>query len=404
MKRVLARTVYMVIVLVLSSIAVFYAIRLSGGDAVAARVPASASAEEREAVREQLGLNDPFHEQYFTYVGRILSGDLGNSLTNNAQISKLITEHGKNSLILGVAAFVLVFGLGIPLGMLASLRRNSWWDGGIMSFSVAGMAVPNFWLALLAVWLFASVLGWLPSAGCCSPKQFDPAGGGPRDGGNGAHRPDDPLCHAREPQPGLRAYAEGGRIVGGAGYRQARVPQRPGPDRLFGRSPYRADRRLRPGGRDHIRVARPGPGAGQRGAQARLSGGSVLLAGADHHRPAQQLDGRCRVYDGQPPAAEVLMMTQATDLASGRPGNPGSDIAPVLSVRGLRTAVTSRGESFDVVRDLSLDIYPNEILCLVGESGCGKSITALSVMRLLPTPPVRVGKGEFCSRVRIFSS
>ena len=124
MKRVLARTIYMVIVLVLSSIAVFYAIRLSGGDAVAARVPASASAEEREAVREQLGLNDPFHEQYFDYMGRLFTGDLGNSLTNNADIGKLLTEHGRNSLILGVAAFVLVFGVGIPLGMLASLRRN----------------------------------------------------------------------------------------------------------------------------------------------------------------------------------------------------------------------------------------------------------------------------------------
>jgi len=50
--------------------------------------------------------------------------------------------------------------------------------------------------------------------------------------------------------------------------------------------------------------------------------------------------------------------------------------------------------SFDVVTDLSLDIYPNEILCLVGESGCGKSITALSIMRLLPTPPVRIRAGE----------
>ena len=88
------------------------------------------------------------------------------------------------------------------------------------------------------------------------------------------------------------------------------------------------------------------------------------------------------------------MVTQATNLASGSPGNPGSEISPVLSVRGLRTAVTTRGESFDVVRDLSFDIYPNEILCLVGESGCGKSITALSIMRLLPTPPVRVREGQ----------
>ena len=77
-----------------------------------------------------------------------------------------------------------------------------------------------------------------------------------------------------------------------------------------------------------------------------------------------------------------------------RAGSSGRGRTPLLSVRGLRTAVTTRGESFDVVRNLALDIYPNEILCLVGESGCGKSITALSIMRLLPTPPVRTRAGQ----------
>ena len=88
------------------------------------------------------------------------------------------------------------------------------------------------------------------------------------------------------------------------------------------------------------------------------------------------------------------MMTQAANPTPGPSVKLGSGTAPLLSVRGLCTAVTTRGESFDVVRDLSLDIYPNEILCLVGESGCGKSITALSIMRLLPTPPVRVREGQ----------
>lgn len=172
MKRLAARTAYTLVVLVLSSVAVFYAIRLSGGDATAARLPASATAEDREAFRDRLGLNDPIYQQYFNYMGRVLSGDLGKSLTNNADIGLLVTEHGKNSLVLGVAAFLLIFGVGVPLGVLASLRRNSWWDGTIMTFSVAGMAVPNFWLALLVVWLFASTLGWLPSAGCCSFNQL----------------------------------------------------------------------------------------------------------------------------------------------------------------------------------------------------------------------------------------
>ena len=172
MKRIAARTVYTVVVLVLSSIAVFYAIRLSGGDALAARLPASATSEQREAFRELIGLNDAIYIQYFDYVGRLLSGDLGNSLTNNASISTMLVDHGRNSLILGAAAFALVFAIGVPLGILAAVRRNSWTDGGIMSFSVAAMAVPNFWLALLSVWVFASTLRWLPSAGCCGPRQL----------------------------------------------------------------------------------------------------------------------------------------------------------------------------------------------------------------------------------------
>ena len=71
MRRIAGRTLYTLIVLLLSSIAVFYAIRLSGGDAVSARLPASASYEDREEFRELLGLNDPVHEQYFRYMGRL---------------------------------------------------------------------------------------------------------------------------------------------------------------------------------------------------------------------------------------------------------------------------------------------------------------------------------------------
>ncbi len=172
MKRIITRTLYTLLVLFISSIAVFYAIRLSGGDAVSAAVPASATAEQRDAFRELIGLNDPIHEQYFNYVGGLFSGDLGRSLTNNADIGNMLVEHGLNSLVLGATAFALVFLIGVPLGILASVRRNTFADNSIMTFAVAGMAVPNFWLALLAVWLFASILGWLPSAGCCSPTQL----------------------------------------------------------------------------------------------------------------------------------------------------------------------------------------------------------------------------------------
>jgi oligopeptide/dipeptide ABC transporter ATP-binding protein len=78
----------------------------------------------------------------------------------------------------------------------------------------------------------------------------------------------------------------------------------------------------------------------------------------------------------------------------------GSHPNPILSIKDLRTSVSSGGSSFDVVRGASLDLYPNEVLCLVGESGCGKTITALSVMRLLPSPPVRIRGGEIIYRGR----
>lgn len=165
MSAVVKRVLLTLLLLQLSSLAVFAAIRLSGGDVTAARLPASATAEDRELFREQIGLNQPILTQYFDYLGKVAKGDLGNSLTNNAKISSLAVEKIRNSLILGGAAIVLVFGIGVPLGMIAAFRRNSWLDTGISSAAVAGMAVPNFWLALLVVWLFSSTLGWFPPAG-----------------------------------------------------------------------------------------------------------------------------------------------------------------------------------------------------------------------------------------------
>ena len=149
----------------MSSLAVFAAIRLSGGDVTAARLTAAASAEDRDEFRHQMGLDQPILEQYVTYLGDMATGDLGHSLTNNAEISSLAVDKIKNSFILGVTALLLVFGIGVPLGMLAALKRNSWLDTGITSFSVAGMAVPNFWLALILIYIFSTSLGWLPSAG-----------------------------------------------------------------------------------------------------------------------------------------------------------------------------------------------------------------------------------------------
>ena len=94
MKRVIRQLGYMLIVLIVSSIAVFYAIRLSGGDATAAALPGSATEEFRQEFRASLGLDQPIHLQYFSYIGKILRGDLGRSITNNASLVEMLKEHG----------------------------------------------------------------------------------------------------------------------------------------------------------------------------------------------------------------------------------------------------------------------------------------------------------------------
>ena len=114
MKSVLKTTTLTVILLLVSSLAVFAAIRLSGGDVTAARLTAAASAEDRDEFRHQMGLDQPILEQYVTYLGDMATGDLGHSLTNNAEISSLTVDKIKNSLILGATALLLVFGIGVP--------------------------------------------------------------------------------------------------------------------------------------------------------------------------------------------------------------------------------------------------------------------------------------------------
>ena len=304
MRRIAGRTLYTLIVLLLSSIAV-----LLRHPALGRRRRCRPGCPRRPPTRTArssgrlLGLNDPVHEQYFRYMGRLVTFDFGKSLTNNADIFDMLTVHGRNSLVLGAAAFVLVFAVGVPLGILAAVKRNSWADGSVMTFSVAGMAVPNFWLALLTVWLFASTLGWLPSAGCCSKKQLIlPAVVLAMEGIALTVRMTRSAMLENLGHDFVRTLRAGGlsetSIIGKHVLRNAMVP-------IISLAGLRIGQII-----GYALVVETifgwpglGTGAGQRGAQARLPGGPVLLAGVDHHRCAEQLARRCRLHRGQPQAA-----------------------------------------------------------------------------------------------------
>ena len=160
------------IVLAVASVAVFYGLRLAPGDPTGGVLSPTALEEVREAYRERLGLNEPILVQYGVYLKNLARGDLGTSIITGKSIGELLAFYGRNSLTLGLAATLLIYGIGLPLGALAAARRNTIVDQAITGISIAGMGIPNFWLALLLIFLFASKLHWLPSGGCCEPKQL----------------------------------------------------------------------------------------------------------------------------------------------------------------------------------------------------------------------------------------
>jgi|SRR5579884_406256 peptide/nickel transport system permease protein len=158
----------MLLILLLSSIAIFYSLRFAPGDPVGVVLNPLALKEVRDAYRERLGLNQPIYLQYVVYISNMARGNLGVSLVNGTPMLELLAKYGTNSLILGLAAVLVSYLIGIPLGVIAAAKRNTWIDQLATGVGILGMGIPNFWLALLLVYLFSFQLKLLPSAGCCS--------------------------------------------------------------------------------------------------------------------------------------------------------------------------------------------------------------------------------------------
>jgi len=166
------RSIRMAFILLIASIIVFYSLRFAPGDPTGAALNPAALEEVREAYRHRLGLDQPIYRQYLTYLSNLLRGNLGVSIINGARISELLVTYGKNSLILGVTAAFLTYAIGIPLGLLAAARRNTWIDRIVSGFAAIAMGIPNFWLALVLIYVFSSELRWLPTSGTGSWKHL----------------------------------------------------------------------------------------------------------------------------------------------------------------------------------------------------------------------------------------
>jgi ABC-type dipeptide/oligopeptide/nickel transport system permease component len=146
------------------SLVAFALVHLSG-DPVRLMVSTDAPPEQVETVRRALGFDRPLPEQFARWVGRAARGDLGISLRSNRPVGRLIAERFPATLELTAAALVIAVGLAVPAGIVSAVKRGSAIDRLAMVGSVAGQALPIFWLALLLIAFFGVRLRWFPVYG-----------------------------------------------------------------------------------------------------------------------------------------------------------------------------------------------------------------------------------------------
>ncbi len=158
------RIIQAIATLIVLSAAVFFGTDLTG-DAALAMAPGDARPEEIQQIRENLGLDRPAIIRYVDYLGGILVGDFGRSYNKRLPTSQLVLERVPNTIQLAVAALLIAVTIGIPLGILSAVKRDSFLDKLGKSFAILGMSMPQFWLAIILMWIFAVELNLLPVFG-----------------------------------------------------------------------------------------------------------------------------------------------------------------------------------------------------------------------------------------------
>lgn len=169
MKKLAFRLGEMVLVLLGISFITFCLVMLAPGDPVRQMIAGNedviVSQVEIDALRHELGLDQPFIFQYLDWLGRVLHGNFGFSFMMKKPVIDAIMESLPATVILALAstAFMLVF--SIPLGIYTAVHKNSWFDNVVRAFAFFGVSIPNFWMGLMLLWIFALKLGVLPIVG-----------------------------------------------------------------------------------------------------------------------------------------------------------------------------------------------------------------------------------------------
>ncbi len=153
------------VTLLVASLLIFLLLEILPGDPAAVILGVGAQEDTLRALRAELGLDLPAPVRYLNWIGEVFQGDLGRSYTYDTPVQELLLNRVELSLPLALLAILLSTGIAIPLGVFAASRHRKVADTGIMGFAQLGVAVPNFWFAILLILLFSVKLGWFSAGG-----------------------------------------------------------------------------------------------------------------------------------------------------------------------------------------------------------------------------------------------
>ena len=171
-KYILKKLLFMVPIIIGSTIIIFSILHLSPGSPVDMIAGPNITPEVYENIRRSLGLDKPLVTQYFIFFGKLLRGDLGTSILQQRPVLDIVLERLPITLKLGFLSLLFSFSIAIPAGIIAAVKRNTAADYLSMSFSLLGISMPTFWFGLILLYFFAYKLGWFPTSGYQTWRHF----------------------------------------------------------------------------------------------------------------------------------------------------------------------------------------------------------------------------------------
>jgi ABC-type dipeptide/oligopeptide/nickel transport system permease component len=164
LKRLLSAIPVLFIVSLLS----FFFIHMIPGNPAIALLGPNATPNEIESLKLEMGLDKPLPLQYAAWLGKMLTGDMGNSILSGRPIFDSITQRLPHTLVLAFLSILFSISIAIPIGIIAAVKQNTIIDRVVMFLALVGVSVPSFWLGILGIIVFAVTLQWIPAAGYVS--------------------------------------------------------------------------------------------------------------------------------------------------------------------------------------------------------------------------------------------